>query len=77
MQPAYKGRGIASMLVERGIAEAEKMGIDIFVMAYKAGLGVYTRLGFELLESLIIDDSPWGGKGEYGCYFMEKTIKKQ
>ncbi|KAK9421215.1 putative N-acetyltransferase domain-containing protein [Seiridium unicorne] len=76
VQPAYRHRGIASMLVAAGVAESERMGIDIFMLAYKAGLGVYKRLGFNTLETLIIDDTPWGGKGEYGCYFMERTVKK-
>ncbi|KAK6069573.1 hypothetical protein SCUP515_08921 [Seiridium cupressi] len=76
VQPAYRNRGIASMLVAAGVAESERMGIDIFMLAYKAGLGVYRRLGFNTLETLIIDDTPWGGKGEYGCYFMERTVKK-
>lgn len=65
------------MLMEAGIAESERMGIDIFMLAYKAGLGVYKRLGFETLETLILDDSAYGGQGEYGCYFMERTVKRQ
>lgn len=65
------------MLMEAGIAESERMGIDIFMLAYKAGLGVYKRLGFETLETLILDDSAHGGQGEYGCYFMERTVKRQ
>ncbi|KAK6216428.1 hypothetical protein LQW54_003432 [Pestalotiopsis sp. IQ-011] len=77
VQPAYRNRGIATMLMEAGIAESEKMGIDIFMLAYKAGLGVYKRLGFETLETLILDDSAYGGQGEYGCYFMERTVKRQ
>jgi ribosomal protein S18 acetylase RimI-like enzyme len=77
VQPAYRNRGIATMLMEAGIAESERMGIDIFMLAYKAGLGVYRRLGFETLETLMLDDSAYGGKGEYGCYFMERTVKKK
>lgn len=65
------------MLMEAGIAESERLGVDIFMLAYKAGLGVYKRLGFAILESLIVDDSPWGGQGEYGCYFMERRVKEQ
>ena len=59
------------MLVESGVREAEKMGLDIFVLAMKAGLGVYQRVGFKLLDKVIQDDSKYGGKGEYGAYVLE------
>ena len=65
------------MLVESGIREAEKMGLDVFVLGMKAGLGVYRRVGFELLDKIIQDDSRFGGKGEYGAYFLEKDVRKQ
>lgn len=74
--PEYRNRGIATLLMQAGVAASEEMGIDIFMLAYKAGLGVYKKLGFDMLESLMIDDRPWGGQGEYGCYFMERTAKK-
>ena len=61
---------MATALVESGVRQAEKMGIDIFILAFKAGVGVYKRAGFELVEQLIQDDTKWGGKGEYGTYFM-------
>ncbi|MCJ1315549.1 hypothetical protein MMC15_000869 [Xylographa vitiligo] len=75
--PEFRGRGIGTMLVESGIREAEKMGLDVFVLGMKAGLGVYRRVGFELLDKIIQDDSRFGGKGEYGAYFLEKDVRKQ
>lgn len=76
VHPDYQGRGIATLLVESGIAEAEKIGVDVIVMAYKSALGVYKRLGFETAEYLIQDDSKYGGKGEFGAYFMVRNVKK-
>ncbi|KAI1505522.1 acyl-CoA N-acyltransferase [Biscogniauxia marginata] len=76
VRPDYRGRGIGTMLVESGISQAERMGVNIFVIAYKAALGVYLRLGFKLLDQIIQDDSKYGGKGEYGAYFLEKEVKK-
>ena len=64
------------MLVESGVKEAQKMGLDVFVLAFKAGLGVYERAGFKLLGQIIQDDSKYGGKGEYGAYFLVKEIEK-
>ncbi|KAI1082213.1 hypothetical protein F5B20DRAFT_532571 [Whalleya microplaca] len=74
VHPDNRNHGIATLLVESGIAQAEKMGVDIFVLAYKAGLGVYKRTGFKMLDQLIQDDSKYGGKGEYGAYFMEREV---
>lgn len=70
VHPENKGKGIGTALVESGIKQAEKMGIPIFVMAYKTGLGIYTRLGFKEVDRVIQDCAQWGGQGEYGAYFM-------
>ncbi|MCJ1391101.1 hypothetical protein MMC18_003963 [Xylographa bjoerkii] len=75
--PDYRGQGIATMLVESGIREAEKIGLDVFVLGMKAGLGVYQRVGFKLLDKIIQDDSKYGGKGEHGAYFLVKEVEKQ
>jgi GNAT superfamily N-acetyltransferase len=77
VRPEARNRGIASMLVESGIAQSETLGIEIFLLGFKAGLGVYKRLGFEMLEYNIQDDSKYGGKGEYGTYFLERKAKKE
>jgi len=70
VHPENQGKGIATALVQSGMRQAEKMGLDIFVLAFKVGVGVYTRLGFRVEQELIQDDSIYGGKGEYGVYFM-------
>jgi hypothetical protein len=65
------------MLVESGLKEAQKIGLDAFVMGMKAGLGVYKRTGFKLIDQIIQDDSKFGGRGEYGAYFLVKEAEKQ
>ncbi|KAI1454800.1 acyl-CoA N-acyltransferase [Annulohypoxylon moriforme] len=70
VHPDNKGKGIATALVQSGIRYATEVGIPIFVMSYKAGRGVYERLGFREVERVIQDDTEYGGKGEYGTYFM-------
>jgi hypothetical protein len=52
------------------------MGVPIFAMAYKAGLGIYTRLGFKDVDWVIQDASKFGGSGEYGAYFMIYDITR-
>jgi len=53
-----------------GIEAANKMGLPVFCMAYKAGLGIYSRCGFKEVERIIQDTAQWGFEGAYGAYFM-------
>ncbi|OGM45515.1 hypothetical protein ABOM_006474 [Aspergillus bombycis] len=70
VHPRNKGKGIATALVASGIRAAKSINVPIVTMSYKAGRGVYTRLGFEEVDRVIQDDSQYGGAGEYGAYFM-------
>ncbi|KAK6955623.1 hypothetical protein Daesc_003265 [Daldinia eschscholtzii] len=77
VHPNNKGKGIATALVESGIRHAENIGLPLFTMSYKAGRGVYARLGFREVERVIQDDTKYGGKGEYGTYFMIYDVPKK
>lgn len=70
VHPDHRRQGVATLLVESGMTVADRLGVDIIVMAYKSAVGIYKRLGFETLEHLIQDDSKFGGEGEFGVYFM-------
>jgi ribosomal protein S18 acetylase RimI-like enzyme len=72
VHPDYWRQGIGTMLVESGIREIDKIGLDldIFVRAKKAGLGVYKRIGFNLMDQIVQDASKYGIKEEYGAYFL-------
>ena len=70
VHPESKGKGIATALVKSGMRKAEEMGIPICMLAFKAGKGVYEKLGFKVIDSVIQDDSKWGGPGEYAVYLM-------
>uniref|UniRef100_L2FEH7 GNAT family n=1 Tax=Colletotrichum fructicola (strain Nara gc5) TaxID=1213859 RepID=L2FEH7_COLFN len=76
VHPENKGKGIATALVESGIRQAEKMGIDVFILAFQAGLNLYLRLGFKEVERVVQDDSKWGGKGEYTVYLLTYEVNK-
>lgn len=77
VHPDYRCQGVATLLVESGIAVSENLGVDTIVMAYKAAVGLYRRLGFEMLEYLVQDDSAFGGEGEFGAYFMLRKCDKK
>ena len=70
VHPDQQGKGIATALVKSGMKEAEKLGLDIFVLAFRAGFKLYDRLGFRLERELIQDDTPYGGPGEYAIRYM-------
>lgn len=70
VHPDNQRRGAATALVESGMREAEKLGLDIFIHALKAGVGLYKRLGFRIEKELIQDDSMYGGTGEYYVCMM-------
>ena len=76
VHPDNRGQGIATRLVEHGIAQAKNLRVDLIVMAYKAGVGVYQRLGFETIETLLQDDSQYGGEGEFRVYYMVLRVSK-
>ncbi|POR38199.1 Uncharacterized protein TPAR_01603 [Tolypocladium paradoxum] len=70
VHPENKGRGIATALVKSGMREAERLGIPIFIFAFRSARGIYVRLGCKEVERLIQDDTAFGGSGDYGAYFM-------
>jgi predicted N-acetyltransferase YhbS len=70
VHPENQGKGVGTTLVQSGMRQAENMGLDIFVLAFKSGRGVYKRLGFHIEKELIQDDSMYGGDGEYAVYYM-------
>ncbi|KAI4598847.1 hypothetical protein KJ359_002740 [Pestalotiopsis sp. 9143b] len=75
VHPENQGKGIATLLVQSGIREAQKLGLDIFLVARPAGKMVYQRVGFRVDRELIQDDTMYGGPGEWPTYFMTYESK--
>lgn len=71
VHPEHRNRGIATLLVQSGLDVARQARLDVFLHGFKAGLGVYKRAGFKVLDAIIQDDSRIGGNGEYSAYLME------
>ncbi|KAK0710647.1 hypothetical protein B0H67DRAFT_601620 [Lasiosphaeris hirsuta] len=70
VHPDNQGRGVASSLARRGIQQAERLGVPIFVLAFDVSLGVYLREGFREVERLLQDARPCGGNENYNTYFL-------
>ncbi|KAK1978054.1 acetyltransferase [Colletotrichum cereale] len=77
VHPENKGKGIATALVESGMRLAEKMGVDILILAFDAGLNVYKRLGFKEVHRGYQDNTQYGGQGYWVAlvtYEVNKAI---
>ncbi|KAH8901467.1 acetyltransferase [Thozetella sp. PMI_491] len=70
VHPESQNMGIGTALTRSGMKQAEKLGLDIFIVATKQGAGVYKRLGFRMESEIIQDDSMYGGTGEHYTGFM-------
>ncbi|KAJ5628269.1 Acyl-CoA N-acyltransferase [Penicillium lividum] len=70
VHPDNQHKGVGTALVKSGMNQADKMGLAIFVHAFREGVALYKRMGFRLLAELVQDDSAYGGSGEYGAYFF-------
>ncbi|KAJ6438083.1 hypothetical protein O9K51_08672 [Purpureocillium lavendulum] len=64
VHPDYQDRGIGTQLVASGLKEAQKIGLDVYVRAFRPGVGLYRRLGFRIEKEIVLDDSEEGGPGE-------------
>lgn len=74
VHPDNQGRGIATQLVASGLKEAKKIGLDVYVRAFRPAVGLYSRLGFRIEKELVLDDSEEGGPGEVYRALMTYAI---
>lgn len=70
VHPNNQRKGVGTALVKSGMNQADKLELAIFVHAFKEGVALYKRMGFQLVAELVQDDSALGGNGEYGAYFF-------
>ncbi|KAL6854729.1 hypothetical protein ACO1O0_005854 [Amphichorda felina] len=73
VHPDHQRKGIASMLVRSGIQQSNRLGMSVYLVAMgRKALGMYQRLGFELLEESVQELSKWGGRGLYETFVLIK-----
>lgn len=77
VHPEYQGKGAGLALLKHGIQKAEDLELDIFVMAFVGGFGIYKRMGFKILESLVQDATPFGGNDNYAVQFLEYAVSEK
>ncbi|EPS31099.1 hypothetical protein PDE_06054 [Penicillium oxalicum 114-2] len=62
--PSYRGRGIGSALLEWGIAIADTLHTRIYLEATHAGLPLYRKYGWKIVEQLVLDLESYGECGQ-------------
>lgn len=76
VHPENQGKGAGLALLKHGIQKAQELGLDIFVMAFVGGFGIYKRMDFNLLDYLVQDATPFGGNNNYAVQFLELPVDK-
>lgn len=77
MHPDNQGKGIGTALIKHGLAKADELGFDVFVVAFAAGFKAYRNAGFKLLSSFVQDATRVGGNDHYAVEFMEYVASKR
>lgn len=71
--PDHQNKGIAKMLMQEGMQEAERLKLDIFLLATSAvSLAMYKKLGFEYLDGSEQSLKPWGYDEMFHAHYLIK-----
>lgn len=68
--PEYQRRGIGAMLLQAGLDVADAYGLNSFVTSSVAGIRLYQKHDFEVVETHTMDYSQFGGVEPVTNYFM-------
>lgn len=69
----HQRKGISSMLLKSGIEQADKLGLDLLVIAMgEAATNLYKKHGFELKWDLTQSLKPWGHDDVYYTAILTK-----
>ncbi|KAJ5454867.1 uncharacterized protein N7458_005823 [Penicillium daleae] len=73
--PAYRGRGIGSALLEWGIKIADTVKTRIYLEATSAGLSLYSKHGWQVVEELVLDLELFGeGREELFTLMLREPV---
>ncbi|PYI32258.1 hypothetical protein BP00DRAFT_158552 [Aspergillus indologenus CBS 114.80] len=73
--PDFWRRGVGSMLVASGLQVADRHGLRTYVMSEPAGLKVYLKHGFRVVETVTTDYSEFGGEAPQVLYFLVRGVR--
>lgn len=61
--PSHQRQGLGSLLVQEGLAVADKHNAKTFIEASPKGLGLYLKHGWKPVDEIVIDMTEHGGSG--------------
>ncbi|KAM0545150.1 hypothetical protein ACHAPJ_011496 [Fusarium lateritium] len=72
--PKHQRRGAASLLIEWGLKEADRLGIPACLESSSQGRKLYEKFGFEEVERHTVDFSRWDGPSEITIPLMVRPV---
>ncbi|KAM0261902.1 hypothetical protein ACHAPA_009528 [Fusarium lateritium] len=77
VRPDHQHKGVASVLVKSGLEEADKLGLDVVVVATgRRGMGLYRKHGFEIIEEKSESMIALGVDELYDTFYMIRRAAK-
>lgn len=58
--PKHQGRGAGSLLLQKFVEEARQKGLPAYLDSSERAHELYLKHGFQDLEEVVTDFSPWG-----------------
>lgn len=74
VHPDYQRRGLARLLLEPILKEADKQGKKVNLLASDQGRIVYEKLGFNVLEEKVWDFTEYGATGTRRSTAMSREV---
>ena len=63
VSPHHQRKGLGALLICDGLALADKYNARTYIEASPVGLQLYLRHGWELVDDILMDMTPFGGTG--------------
>ena len=70
VHPSNQKKGVGLALLEHGLEQARKLGLDVSCLACAGGFRMYEKAGFRELDRIVQDATRIGGTNHYEVRFM-------
>ncbi|CEJ92815.1 hypothetical protein VHEMI08445 [[Torrubiella] hemipterigena] len=74
--PSHRGRGAGSMMLAWGLSQADEKSLETYLQSSHEGRRLYEKLGFEQVETYVVDLSNWGGPPEDEVPIMIRPLQR-
>lgn len=76
VDPAYQRRGLGSMLIRPGLADADRAGLQTYIEASPDGLPLYLKHGWAPVDELVLDMGKHGAGSSGGVEVMPFLMRE-